>query len=371
MSLFARAYQAQTGGNLTGQAAITQLLDAMKKGQVRGDILTYAGTLASQQAAPSLAAAGQASQAEQARYQNRVNDLAVLASNSGVEEGFARIFRTLNAGLGESNGLVQGLAESFNEATKWADDLALFPQSFVRALEGKDSLVGDWLGYDTTRQLVEDWKQIKELWSQISSIKAEDIFGDFLPSLQSTSKELADILSVIREIKNLRDGILPTTKIEAQDIPKIKPFDFLPEYTSPFELAKAGVNNFLVNLNQAQEKSRAISDPNSIYYNDPAGYDQMEMDRQQYAVDKPREDLSRYRPQSKEEIEDFNNQQKLAAMEDASIVNNSTTTNEITIQLNIDPITLAQMDIQAQAQELTQVFAANLGEILVQFPNKE
>lgn len=371
VSLFARAYQAQTGGNLTGQAAITQLLDAMKKGQVKGDILTYAGTLASQQAAPSLEAAGRASQAEQARYQNRMNDLAVLASNSGVEEGFARIFRTLNAGLGESNGLVQGLAESFNEATKWADDLALFPQSFVRALEGKDSLVGDWLGYDTTRQLVEDWKQIKELWSQISSIKAEDIFGDFLPSLQSTSKELADIISVIREIKNLRDGILPTTKIEAQDIPKIKPFDFLPEYTSPFELAKAGVNNFLVNLNQAQEKSRAISDPNSIYYNDPAGYDQMEMDRQQYSVDKPREDLSRYRPQSKEEIEDFNNQQKLAAMEDASIVNNSTTTNEITIQLNIDPITLAQMDIQAQAQELTQVFAANLGEILVQFPQKE
>lgn len=370
VSLFARAYQQQIGGNKTGQEAITQLLDAMKKGQVKGDILTYAGTLASQQAAPSLEAAGRASQAEQARYQNRVNDLAVLASNAGVEEGFARIFRTLNAGLGESNGLVQSLAEGFNEVTKWADDLLLFPQSFIRMLEGKDSLVADWLGYDTSRQLVEDWKQIKELWSQISSIKAEDIFGDFLPSLESTSRELAAILNTIKGIKDLKDGNLPTQKVEVEDIPKIDPFG-TGGYTSPVGILKAGYNNFLVNLNERQQRNEAIFNPDSIYYNDPAGYDQMQMDRKQFSEDSQRLDLSRYNPQSKAEIDDFNNQQRLAAMDDANIVRQSTTNNEITIQLNIDPITLAQMDIQAQAQELTQAFATNLEQVLVQFPNKE
>lgn len=369
-ALFAQAYQAQKGGNLTGQAAITKLMADMKKGLVTSDILTYAAAQASLRAKPGLAAAGQASQAEQQRYQNTVNDLAVVASNAGVEEGFARIFRTLNAGLSESNSLVEGLAEGFNDATKWADDLLLFPQSFIRMLEGKDSLVADWLGYDTSRQLVEDWKQIKELWSRISAIKAEDIFGNFLPNLEATSRELAAILNTIKGIKDLKDGSLPTEKVEAQDIPRIDPFG-TGAYPSPVGVLQAGYNNFLVNLRDRQERNQAIFDPNSIYFNDPAGYDQMEMDRRQFSEDRKRQDLSRYAPQSKAEIDDFNEQQRLAAMDDASIVKQSTTNNEITIQLNIDPITLAQMDIQAQAQELTQAFAANLEQVLVQFPQKE
>ena len=370
VSLFARAYQQQTGGNLIGQDAISALFAATKKGQVNAGILNYAGALASQQAAPSLASASTASQAEQARYQNTVNDLAVVASNAGVEEGFARIFRTLNAGLGEANGLVEGLAEGFNEATKWADDLLLFPQSFVRMLEGKDSLVADWLGYDTSRQLVEDWKQVKELWSQISAIKAEDIFGDFLPNLESTSRELAAILNTVKGIKDLKDGNLPTQKTEVGDIPQIDPFG-TGAYPSPVGVLKAGYNNFLVGINNRQQRNQALYDPNSIYYNDPTGYDQMEADRQQYSVDRPAQDLSRYKPQSKAEIDDFNTQQRLAALEDAKIVNQATTNNDITIELNIDPITLAQMDITNQADQLTQAIALNLQSVLVQFPQKE
>ena len=371
-ALFAQAYQKQIGGTKTGTDAIQQLLADMKAGKVKSDILTFAGAAASQRAnqGGALTAASTASQAEQARYQNTVSDLAVVASNAGVEEGFARIFRTLNAGLGEANSLVEGLAEGFNDATKWADDLLLFPQSFVRMLEGKDSLVADWLGYDTSRQLVEDWKQIKELWSQISAIKAEDIFGNFLPNLESTSRELAAILNTIKGIKDLKDGNLPTQKTEVGDIPQIDPFG-TGAYPSPVGVLKAGYNNFLVGINNRQQRNQALYDPNSIYYNDPTGYDQMEADRQQYSVDRPAQDLSRYNPQTKEEIDDFNNQQRLAAMDDANIVRQSTTNNEITIELNIDPITLAQMDIQAQAQELTQAFAMNLEQVLVQFPNKE
>lgn len=339
VSLFARAYQQQIGGNKTGQEAITQLLDAMKKGQVKGNILTYAGALASEQAAPSLASASTASQAEQARYQNRVNDLAVLASNSGVEEGFARIFRTLNAGLGESNGLVQGLAEGFNEATKWADDLLLFPQSFIRALEGKDSLVADWLGVDTTKQLVQDFKDIKEIWSQISSIKPEDIFGDFLPSLQSTSKELAAIINFIAQGKDILTGNLPTQRIDYNSVEQIDPFG-TGAYSSPIELAKAFGNNFLVGLGEygdRKDRSNALNDPNSIYYNDPAGYDAMQKDR------------------------------AMSAAEDRA----NNVTNQIQIQLNVDAVTLSQMNVEVQAQQLAQAFATNLEQVLVQFPQKE
>lgn len=341
VSLFARAYQQQIGGTKTGQEAITQLLDAMKKGQVKGNILTYAGDLASQQAAPALNAASTASQAEQARYQNRISDLAVVASNAGVEEGFARIFRTLNAGLSESGDLVKGLAEGFNDATKWADDLMLFPQSFVRALEGKDSLVADWLGVDQTRQLVEDWKNLKEIWTQISNIKAEDIFGDFLPSLESTSRELSAIINFIAQGKNLLSGNMPTERIDYNNVEKIDPFG-TGAYASPAGLASAAFNNFLVGVGEygdRKDRMNAINDPNSIYYNDPAGYDAMQKDA------------------------------AMQAQEDS--VRNAMITNQIQIQLNVDAVTLSQMNIEAQADLLTQRLAIGLEQALVNFPQKE
>ena len=142
VGLFAEAYQKQTGGKKTGQEAIAELLAAMKKGKVKGDILTFAGDLASKKAAPGLGAASTASQAEQARYQNQVNDLAVVASNSGVESGFARLFRALNDGLKESGPLVEGLAQGFDNVSKYVSFAALSMQSIQRFFDGRDSYLG-------------------------------------------------------------------------------------------------------------------------------------------------------------------------------------------------------------------------------------
>lgn len=198
VSIFARAYQNQLtaqgkGGGKVGQEAISELLAAMKKGQVKGDILTYAGAEASRQAAPGLAAASTASQAEQARLQNVITDKSVLASNSGVEEGFARIFRTLSTGLNEANGLVRTLAEGFNQATIETSKLLLFPQSFVRALEGRDSLVADWLGIEQTKQLQDDWSQIRvtmgEIWGMANPA--------WLPSLSNVAQSLKDSFGIV------------------------------------------------------------------------------------------------------------------------------------------------------------------------------
>lgn len=288
-----------------------------------------------------MAAASTASQAEQARYQNTLNDLAGVASSSGVEEGFARIFRTLNAGLGESNGLVRGLAENFNEVTKFADDLLLFPQSFIRALEGKDSVVADWLGVESTKQLVQDFKDLKDIWTQITSIKAEDIFGDFLPNLQSTSRELAAIINFIAQAKEILSGNLPNQRIDTSNLAQIDPFG-TGAYTDPLELAKASINNFLVGVNeygQRRDKINATTDPTSPYYNDPVGYEQEQKDR------------------------------AIARQEDEAlgIVNN----NNITLQVNVDAATLGNIDIEQQAQLLTQRIALNLEQVLVNFPNVE
>ena len=340
-ALFAEAYQKQIGGNKTGAEAIQQLLADMKKGKVTSDILTYAGGVASQRAnaGGALGAASTASQAEQARYQNSVNDLAVVASNSGVEEGFARIFRTLNAGLSESGGLVRTLSEQFNEATKFADDLLLFPQSFIRALEGKDSLVGDFLGIDKTDQLRKDWSDIKQIFTDISSIKF-----DFLPTLEATAKEIAAIFNAIAEFQKFRGGNLPTVETNNSSTEKANLFGL--EYASPAAILGDIVNNTGFNFNKARERGRAVyEDPSSPYYQDAAGYDDQQAEMAK------------------------------AAAEDKAmgIVNNNS--NEISIEVNVDGSTLQGMDASAQAQAIGEavanMFVQSFEQVNVQFPVKQ
>lgn len=426
VSLFAQAYQNQLaaqgkGGGKTGQEAITELLAAMKKRQVKGDILTYAGDVASQKAQPGLEAASRASQAEQARYQNSVNDLAVVASTAGVEEGFARIFRTLNAGLSESNGLVQYLAEGFNNATKWADDLALWPQSFIRALEGKDSLVGDWLGVGKTEQLKKDWADVKVLWEQISQIKPTDLFGEFLPTLQATTREMAAILNTLAEFKKWKDG--KGTTEESTDV------------STPWAAFKSFVSNTGLNIDKAQKRGEAVyGNPNSPYFKDPEGYDRdmaqgnnpydpvnqqnqlqdswkaaedwdnpqaiktsvipkLSFDKvlnlkDQYSAltptsalgvfDNPNwvnpyEDLSEYAPKTPKEQEEWNKEAAMAAAQNSET--NNTQNNEFNIEINVDAATLGNLDLESQAQAMAEAFSSQLGtmfeQVQVNFPTKE
>lgn len=345
-ALFAQAYQDQLKakggkGDLTGQAAIQALLADMKKGKVTSEILTYAGTAASERAnqGGALGTASQASQAEQARYQNSVNDMAVLASNAGVEEGFARIFRTLNAGLSESGDLVKGLAEGFNEATKWADDLLLFPQSFIRALEGKDSVVADWLGVDKTGQLRKDWTDIKQIFTDISTIKF-----DFLPTLEATAKEIASIMNAIAEFQKWKSGSLPTSETSNSSTEKANLFGL--EYASPAAIVGDIINNTGFNMNKARERGRAVyDDPTSLYYQDAAGYDDQQAEMAK------------------------------AAAEDKAmgIVNNNS--NEINIEVNVDGSTLQGMDANAQAQAIGEavanMFVQSFDQVNVQFPVKQ
>lgn len=409
-ALFARAYQAQlkaTGrgkGDLTGQAAIAKLQADMKKGLVTSDILTYAGSTASSDAQSGLPAAQTASQAEQQRYQNAVTDLAVVASDAGVEEGFARIFRTLNAGLSESNGLVRILSEGFNDATKWADDLLLFPQDFIRALEGKDSLVADWLGKDDIEQLRADWKDIKQIFTDISALKF-----DFLPTLKATSAEIASILNGIAAIQRFRSGDLPTETKKFGDIEKIDPFG-TGEYTSPKGIFDAGLNNFGVNLSNAKIRGRAVyEDPSSPFYQKPELFDANkefnidyyrnlsalqtdptgqgigdavrtaeEVDALTYklkdSLERRPESLSMFSLDNRDPIEsslglnrdniqtpaDIASQNRDAAIAqaEASVTNNNTV-NNFDVSINVDA-TLAGIEVQAQAEAMANAFSTAL-----------
>ena len=370
VSLFARAYQQQTGGSLTGQDAISALFAATKKGQVNAGVLNFAGALASQQAGPSLAAASTASQAEQARYQNSVSDLAVVASNAGVEEGFARIFRTLNAGLSESNGLVESLASGFNEATKFADDLLLFPQSFIRALEGRDSIVADWLGADATKQLQADWQSIRSSLDSISSIGAPS----WLPTLQTTSQDIAAQFRIIAQIASgdftgLGDALTnfvtgryqtygnavasgPNLALRAVGnafdipVPQIN-FGNGPDTFAP----QSVLNTYGLGNNPSNSDPRRYS----LFSNEPIG------PRESNAFGQDPAGINYNLP--------TNEFDRSFIGSDPKQVN--TTTNDIRIELNIDPITLGQVDIQSQADQLLNTIALRLQDAKVFFPNTE
>lgn len=145
VALFAEAYQRQTGGTLQGSDSISALRDAMKNKKVKGNILPIAAQIASEKAASGLGAASKASQAEQARAQNALNDKAILASNSGVEQGFARLFKTFAIVLNESSPLVEKMAQGFNTMSMYASNVLLSVQSITRFFEGRDSMLGDKL----------------------------------------------------------------------------------------------------------------------------------------------------------------------------------------------------------------------------------
>lgn len=165
-SLFAEAYQRKLGTRLTGSEAIIKLEGDMKKGLVRGDILKYAAQVASERAQPGLAAASKASQAEQNRYKNALNEQVSNASDAGVESGYARLFRAFTAAMIESTPAVEGLAKGFDTLSKYVSFAVLLPQSITRAFEGRDSWVADAMGAANV-------KIAKDLFAGLSSLGEE------------------------------------------------------------------------------------------------------------------------------------------------------------------------------------------------------
>jgi hypothetical protein len=146
MSIFGQAYQEMTGGSLTGQAAIAAIMEAIPKGNVKsGEILPLVARIMRERAAPKLDVAMKTSQAQQARFQNTTADMAILASNSGLEAGFSRLFRALNDGLKEAGPMIESLARGFDDVTKGVASALLVVQSFQRFFQGRDSAIGDML----------------------------------------------------------------------------------------------------------------------------------------------------------------------------------------------------------------------------------
>jgi hypothetical protein len=196
IAVFAEAYQRKLaaegrGGGKTGSEAIQELRSAMERREVKGDILLYAGQRAGEMAQPGLTAAQKASQAEQARFQNAYNQLAMVASNAGVESGFARLFRAMADGAREAGPLVESLAKGFDEITKYVSVAMLSFQSLQRFFQGRDSFLGDKLFPDKeTRSKALLWlESTKQAFTEVNTLLGNSITGwqQLLGTLESSS----------------------------------------------------------------------------------------------------------------------------------------------------------------------------------------
>ena len=210
VAIFAEAYQRQLaaqgkGGGKTGSEAIAELRAAMEKRQVKGDILLYAGDRASEMAQPGLTAAQKASQAEQARFQNAYNELARVASESGVESGFSRLFRAMADGAREAAPLVKSLAGGFDEVTKYVSAAMLSFQSIQRFFQGRDSFLGDKLfPDDETRNKAFLWlEQTKRAFTEVNTLLGNSYKGwQQLLGLLESSSVLDRLMTAMSTIAN-------------------------------------------------------------------------------------------------------------------------------------------------------------------------
>lgn len=210
VALFAEAYQRKLaaegrGGGKTGSEAIQELRSAMERREVKGDILLYAGDRASEMAQPGLTAAQKASQAEQARFQNAYNELARVASDAGVESGFARLFRAMADGAREAAPLVESLAGGFDEVTKYVSAAMLSFQSIQRFFQGRDSFLGDKLfPDDETRNKAFLWlEQTKRAFTEVNTLLGNSYKGwQQLLGLLESSSVLDRLMTAMSTIAN-------------------------------------------------------------------------------------------------------------------------------------------------------------------------
>ena len=249
MDVFAQAYAEMTGSGLQGQEALSSLYDAIPTGKVKSaEILPIVQRILRERAAPKLDVAMKTSQAQQARFQNTTADMAILASNSGLEAGFSRLFRALNDGLKEAGPMIESLARGFDNVTKGVGSALLVVQSFQRFFQGRDSAIGDMLFPDEqSREKAFIWLDAtRAAFSGIGDVIGMIVDGwKMLFGLINVNSLLSGMTKVANIITNLAGALVSLSKGDfgaALEQAKAAGASFADIVTAP---GKAGVNAVL------------------------------------------------------------------------------------------------------------------------------
>lgn len=318
MDVFATAYAEMTKSGKTGQEALADLYKAVPTGKVKSaELLPIVQRILRERAAPKLDIAMKTSQAEQARLQNMMSDMSIVASKSGVESGFARLFRSLTAAMKEAQPAIEGMARAFDEISKYVSFAILLPQSIRRAFEGRDSWVADMIGSSNVQIAKDFYEGLKELGSTIQETLGIafggwklifETFGDDMLGFISTIKDIllysfkmlnsvikGDLASAGRygeamqasmmgadaaTVKAIAEGkptpadlAAPTTDTMSMAVDALLARQNLPRPEGLIQaLAKPGVEFGYINQYD-KARQMAVNDKSSIYYMDPVGFD--------------------------------------------------------------------------------------------------
>ncbi len=124
-SFVAKAWAERTKSGLSGGKAMGALMEAMKDGQVKSDVMLRALELASTSARPGLVLSTQTSQAEANRIANTRSLTMQQASIEGVEDGFYRVNKAIGVFAKDLAPYAQAMSVSFAQSLGAFADFSL------------------------------------------------------------------------------------------------------------------------------------------------------------------------------------------------------------------------------------------------------
>ncbi|WP_144411585.1 tape measure protein [Azotobacter chroococcum] len=241
-AVFAQAWQKLNKGSLTGADSLKALRKAMEDGEVVSSrILPIVSQLLQERAAPGLALKAQSSMAQQARFQNTRTDFAMQVSNTGMEQGFARIFDSLNNALERISPLAESLGKRFNSfseslsssITKISEGFAVFNgyASSFNKLSLSDGTISALQSLsDTFDKLGENVNLLKERLSTIASSPLFQTVANVFGGIASY------VLNVFNSLANAINAALKGNfKQAVKELSGATPLSLLPQITSPVE----------------------------------------------------------------------------------------------------------------------------------------
>lgn len=171
------------GGGLTGQAAVAALLEAVPTGKVRSDeLLPFVSREMQRRAEPKLDIARETSQGWQGRLANQRTGWAMIASESGVEEGQRNFFRFFTQWMNENQQIPQRFGEMWKNLSEQFVIAGGFVGLFKEALGGEKNIIAEILGPDKMAKLIEDFTLLSNKVENVARF-----FGLFEPKEEAPS----------------------------------------------------------------------------------------------------------------------------------------------------------------------------------------
>lgn len=172
MSIFAEAYRRQQGTDWTPAQALEQLYGTLKPGQNlnTSKLSPFLVEVLRERAAPKLDIAMRTSQAWQGRFQNTTSDWTRRFSQSGGEAGYRNIFMGATNFMESFPEIPEATARKFESITNALTAIVAAPGSIRSALQGEDSLIGDWLGEEVIARARENLDSIAGAVNRIKKL---------------------------------------------------------------------------------------------------------------------------------------------------------------------------------------------------------